>query len=87
MSAKNHPPTVQISADEMERNWRAYLRRVEAGETLVIVKAGKPVAEVKPHLPLPVSLRPYGLCAGEFTVPEDFDAPLPAEIIQEFEGL
>jgi len=32
------------------------------------------------------SFRPYGLCAGEFAVPDDFDAPLPENIIAEFEG-
>ena len=31
-------------------------------------------------------LRPFGLCAGEFTVPEDFDDPLPEEIRNTFEG-
>ncbi len=31
-------------------------------------------------------LRPFGLCAGEFTVPDDFDYPLPEEIINTFEG-
>ena len=31
-------------------------------------------------------LRPFGLCAGEFTVPDDFDAPLPDAILAEFEG-
>ena len=31
-------------------------------------------------------LRPFGLCAGEFEVPEDFDAPLPEEILNAFEG-
>ena len=30
--------------------------------------------------------RPFGLCAGEFTVPDDFDAPLPSSIIEAFEG-
>ncbi len=30
--------------------------------------------------------RPFGLCTGEFTVPGDFDAPLPGHIIEEFEG-
>lgn len=30
-------------------------------------------------------LRPIGLCAGEFTVPDDFDDPLPAEILELFE--
>ncbi len=31
-------------------------------------------------------LRPFGLCAGEFRVPDDFDAPLPEEILSAFEG-
>jgi hypothetical protein len=30
-------------------------------------------------------LRPFGLCAGEFTVPDDFDAPLPEDILSAFE--
>jgi predicted DNA-binding antitoxin AbrB/MazE fold protein len=30
--------------------------------------------------------RPYGLCAGQFTVPDDFDQPLPENILREFEG-
>ncbi len=30
--------------------------------------------------------RPFGLCAGEFIVPEDFDAPLPEDILSAFEG-
>ena len=32
------------------------------------------------------SPRPYGLCAGQFSVPEDFDEPLPDEILNDFEG-
>ncbi len=31
-------------------------------------------------------LRPFGLCTGEFTVPSDFDAPLPEDILSAFEG-
>ncbi|MDJ0729360.1 MAG: hypothetical protein QNJ33_05130 [Crocosphaera sp.] len=31
-------------------------------------------------------LRPFGLCAGEFTVPENFDDPLPEDILNAFEG-
>ena len=30
--------------------------------------------------------RPFGLCAGMFAVPDDFDAPLPDDILQGFEG-
>ncbi len=32
------------------------------------------------------SLRPIGLCKGEFRVPDDFDDPLPEDIIQDFDG-
>jgi hypothetical protein len=31
------------------------------------------------------ALRPYALCAGEFTVPQNFDEPLPEEILKDFE--
>lgn len=32
-----------------------------------------------------VKLRPFGLSKGKFVVPEDFDAPLPDEILDGFE--
>ncbi len=31
-------------------------------------------------------LRPFGLCAGEFTVPANFNEPLPDTVLAEFEG-
>ncbi|MEW5957574.1 MAG: hypothetical protein AB1801_07615 [Chloroflexota bacterium] len=34
----------------------------------------------------PSPLRPFGLCAGEFTAPDDFDASLPEDMIRWFEG-
>ncbi len=71
---------------EIKQDLPAYLQRVETGETLVIVKTGKPVAEIRPVVSSSKRLRPFGLCAGEFTVPDDFDEPLPENIIQEFEG-
>ncbi len=33
-----------------------------------------------------VMLRPYGLAYGQFTVPKDFDDPLPDDILATFEG-
>lgn len=30
-------------------------------------------------------LRPFGLCRGEFRVPDDFDAPLPEDVLDDFE--
>lgn len=38
-----------------------------------------------PQTPLP-HLRPSGLAQGQFTVPADFNAPLPEDVLQTFEG-
>ena len=61
--------------DEIKQDLSAYLQRAQAGEIFVVTKAGKPSQY----------LRPYGLVAGQFIVPDDFDAPLPEQIIREFE--
>ena len=53
---------------------------------MVIVRAGQAVAEMKPVMPGTKILRLYSLCAGEFTVPEAYDAPLPEDILKTFEG-
>ncbi len=34
----------------------------------------------------PKERRPFGLCTGEFTVPDDFNDPLPEDILRDFEG-
>ena len=85
MSRVDHQP-IQVSIDEIRQDLSAYLLQVEAGKTLVIVKAGKPMAELRPINSTPKPMRPFGLCAGEFVVPDSFDDPLPETIIQKFEG-
>ena len=44
------------------------------------------VAEIKPMPHTLLELRPFGLAAGQFVVPDDFDAPLPIDVIEGFEG-
>lgn len=76
---------VQCSIDEIKYDVVAYLPCVEAGETVVIIKDGNPWAEFKPITSIFKLLRPFGLCSGEFIVPDNFDDPLPKNIIREFE--
>jgi antitoxin (DNA-binding transcriptional repressor) of toxin-antitoxin stability system len=65
-----------ISIHEIQRDPLAFLRRVEAGEAFLVLRDDRPVAEVRP-VPAPDrQVRPFGLCAGKFTVPADFDEPL-----------
>lgn len=76
-----------LKLEELSHELALYLQRVQAGETIVIVEAGKPVAELKPIQTEVCKTRPFGLCAGKFVVPDDFDAPLPDQVIREFEGV
>jgi antitoxin (DNA-binding transcriptional repressor) of toxin-antitoxin stability system len=74
-----------ITIDESQRDPLKYIRQIEAGETLVIFRADQAIAELKP-IAKEKQLRPFGLCAGEFTVSADFDTPLPEELLSAFEG-
>jgi prevent-host-death family protein len=56
-----------------------------AGEEILIAKSGKPVARLGP-LVAPKRKRKLGALAGKLHVPEDFDAPLPDEVLDAFEG-
>ena len=56
-----------------------------AGEEIIIAKSGKPVDRLGP-LAGPGRVRRLGILAGKLHVPEDFDAPLPDEVIEAFEG-
>ena len=75
-----------ISLQELAHDPAALLDRVEAGERIVVVRGGRPVAELRPIASVPLVPRPFGLAAGTFTVPADFDSPLPDDILREFEG-
>ena len=62
----------------------AAVRAVEAGEEIVIARAGRPAPGVglTPEAPR----RRLGLLAGEVSVPDDFDEPLLDEVLALFEG-
>jgi len=49
----------------------------------VIIDNETPVAEFKPVPKTSMAQRSFGLAAGEFCVPDDFDTPLPDDVLQE----
>jgi len=75
-----------IRIQDLERDVAGSLRRVEAGETLVITRDEQPVAEIKPIEAKAKGERPFGLAKGKFDVPDDFNAPLPDDMLDGFEG-
>ena len=60
--------------------------RAAAGEELVIAKAGKPMARLVPLGPQGRVYEPGGW-EGRVQIAEDFDTPLPADLLDSFEGL
>lgn len=59
---------------------------MQAGEIFTIIRDHEAIAEIRPVRHAAQQPRPVGLCAGEFIVPDDFDAPLPEDILLQFEG-
>jgi prevent-host-death family protein len=57
------------------------VNEVAAGEEIVIAKAGKPVARLVPFEP-----RQPDLLKGKIWIADDFDDPLPEEIMAAFRG-
>lgn len=74
-----------VNTHEAKTQLSRLLRRVAAGEEIIIANRGVPVARLLP-LEAPQAKRQLGMYEGKFTVPEDFDAPLPREILDAFEG-
>lgn len=61
------------------------LQRVAAGEEITIARAGVPVARLIAIEPKQ-GMRPLGFAKGEIWVADDFDAPLPDDLLNEFYG-
>ena len=74
----------EVSVHEAKTHLSRLLSRVAAGEEIVITRAGKPIAKLVPIQPRP--RRVLGQDEGLFEVPDDFDAPLPPEVLALFQS-
>lgn len=75
---------VQVGVHEAKTHLSRLLLRVAAGEEVVIARGGRPVARLVPIVE--PRQRELGRDRGLFEVPDDFDAPLPAEVLAGFES-
>ena len=74
-----------INIHEAKTHFSKLLRRVAAGEEIVIARAGVPVARLDPAIGN-VAERKLGAYAGQISWKGDFDAPLPEGLLEDFEG-
>jgi len=75
----------RVNMHEAKTHLSRLVERVEAGEEIVISRAGKPVARIVAVRP-PAGSRTPGRLRGRVRVSEDFDAPLPDDVAAAFAG-
>ena len=74
-----------MNVHDAKTHFSRLLRRVAAGEEIVIARGGTPVARLVPYLDR-ADRRVLGEYAGSITWTEDFDAPLPEAVLADFDG-
>jgi prevent-host-death family protein len=75
----------KVNIHEAKTNLSRLIEEVTGGAEVVIAKAGKPVAKLVP-IGRGGRVRKPGFLRGKIRIAADFDAPLPTELLDAFEG-
>lgn len=75
-----------VNIHQAKTNLSRLLSRVELGEEVVISNRGIPIAKLVPFRTSLDRRSSLGQDRGLFIVPDDFNAPLPEDILAAFEG-
>jgi prevent-host-death family protein len=76
--------TQTYDVQEAKENLSRLLEKVASGAEVIIAEAGKPLARIS-RIDERVGIR-FGVLKGKVRISEDFDAPMPEEMLSEFEG-
>jgi prevent-host-death family protein len=76
---------VNVNVYAAKTNLSQLLDRAAQGEEIVITRNGRPVAKLVPVSPAREP-RKLGALKGRIRVRKDFDAPLPDDLLDAFEG-
>jgi prevent-host-death family protein len=77
---------MEVNIHEAKTHLSRLLQRVASGEEITIAHAGKPVARLLPIAPENKKIRPLGMDRGKIWIADDFDAPLPDDLLKAFYG-
>jgi prevent-host-death family protein len=77
---------MEVNIHQAKTHFSRLLQRVAAGEEVVIARAGVPVARLVAVEPKLGQVRPLGMDEGRIWIADDFDAPLPDDLLKEFYG-
>jgi prevent-host-death family protein len=73
-----------VNIHEAKTQFSKLVESAMNGEEITIAKSGKPVAKLVPIIKK--TKRPLGVLKGKIKIADDFDAPLPEDILSLFEG-
>jgi len=76
---------MEVNIHQAKTHFSRLLQRVAAGEEVTIARAGVPVAKLVP-IAQRGNRRPLGFARGQVWVADDFDAPLPDDLLKQFYG-
>jgi prevent-host-death family protein len=76
---------MEVNVHEAKTNFSKLLQRVILGDEVIIAKAGVPVAKLVRYV-TKKGKRPLGFYRGQIWMADDFDAPLPDDILAGFYG-
>ena len=76
---------MEVNVHQAKTHLSRLLRRASEGEMVIIARAGVPIARLVSIAPSKAP-RPLDIDRGAFEVPQDFDAPLPPDVLAAFEG-
>ncbi len=77
---------MQVNIYEAKTRLSELVEQAHAGVTVVIAKAGTPMAKLVPLNDGPRPKIRFGLLKGQFVEAADFDAPLPDEELELWDG-
>jgi prevent-host-death family protein len=77
---------MQVNIYEAKTRLSELVEQAHAGATVIIAKAGTPMAKLVPLDAGPKRRIKFGLLKGQFVESADFDAPLPEEELALWEG-
>lgn len=75
-----------VNIHEAKTHLSRLLQRVVAGEEVTIARSGVPVARLVAVEPEKKKIRPLGMDRGKIWIADDFDAPLPDDLLKAFYG-
>lgn len=76
---------MQVNIHDAKTHFSKLINQVLTGEDVIIARDGKPLVRLVPYTK-DVKVRRGGQFKGLIEISEDFDAPMPDELLKQFYG-